>query len=131
VRVHAGTVVDTTFDEERFAALRGLAGQETAVELTLRLDEDLTRAGQAMQEAATRADQAAFRAQTHILLSIAGTIGATQVFDLAQRLNALAQVPAANGSGSMWADSLAEISVALNHVINRVRITRSDLTRAS
>jgi hypothetical protein len=131
VRVHAGTVVDTTFDEERFAALLGMAGQETAVELTLRLDEDLTRAGQAMQEAATRADQAAFRAQTHILLSIAGTIGATQVFDLAQRLNALAQVPAANGSGSMWADSLAEISVALNHVINRVRITRSDLTRAS
>jgi hypothetical protein len=129
--VHAGTVVDTTFDEERFAALLGMAGQETAVELTLRLDEDLTRAGQAMQEAATRADQAAFRAQTHILLSIAGTIGATQVFDLAQRLNALAQVPAANGSGSMWADSLAEISVALNHVINRVRITRSDLTRAS
>lgn len=108
------------FDEKRFAALLDLAGEDTAAELTQRLEEDLTNVGLALTNAQ---DAVMLHAQSHILLSIAGTIGATRVFDLAKHLNALSRVAEPVGIPAV----LAEIGVALNYLILRVRAMRCDL----
>jgi hypothetical protein len=125
------TILTKHFDEERFAALLGLAGQATAVELARRLDEDLTKVGHALSLAQTTADHAALHAQSHILLSIAGTIGATQVFDLSQRLNTLVRGLESDRLSGIVAQTLTEVRAALQVVILRVRYTRSDLKKLS
>lgn len=91
------------------------------MELTQRLDEDLTNVGLVLTKAQ---DTGVLHAQSHILLSIAGTIGATRVFDLAQDLNALTKAADSVGSDAV----VAEIRVALNDLILRLRSMRSDIT---
>lgn len=110
-----------SFDQERFAALLQLVGRETAVELTQRLDEDLTSVRLALTGGL---DPVMLHAQSHILLSIAGTIGAVRVFDLAKRLNALSNMAEPEAMAVVQKD----IRVALNHLIRRIRIVRIDLT---
>ena len=117
--MRTGPQVTDSFDEERFAALLDLAGQESAAELTQRLDEDLTNVDLALTKAA---DPVVLHAQSHILLAIAGTIGATRVFDLAKHLNALSKMAEPVGIALV----LAEIRVALNELILRVRSMRTD-----
>ena len=129
--VQTGARVSAGFDEERFAALLNLAGLDTAIELTRRLDEDLTRVDLSLADALAGADRAVLHVQSHILLSIAGTIGATLVYDLAKRLNALVRGTDQAAGSSLIAEISAEIRVALNDVIARVRFTRSELTRSS
>ena len=109
-----------SFDEQRFTALLDLAGEDTAAELALRLDEDLTNVGLALTSGQ---DKVMLHAQSHILLSIAGTIGATRVFDLAKRLNALTRMAEPVDMSAV----LADVGVALNDLIMRVRSIRADL----
>ncbi|MBC7739158.1 MAG: hypothetical protein H7245_18560 [Candidatus Saccharibacteria bacterium] len=106
------------FDEHKFAALLDLAGLDTAMELTQRLDEDLTNLDVAMK---ATLDPARLHAQSHILLSIAGTIGATRVFDLAKHLNTMTNIADPVGLSAV----LAEMLVALNDLIVRIRSTRA------
>ena len=112
--------MNDSFDEARFAALLELAGEDTAVELTQRLDEDLTNVGLVLTKAQ---DAEVLHAQSHILLSIAGTIGATQVFKLAQDLHAVTKT----AETVRMAAVVAETRVALNDLILRLRSMRSDL----
>lgn len=120
----------SVFDQERFAALLDLAGHDTAIELTLRLEEDLTRVGLALAAAMAQADRDALHTQSHILLSIAGTIGATQVFELAKRLNAQVRVPSVTGPAPERAALLADIRAALSALIERVRTARYGLIKS-
>ena len=119
-------MVTSHFDEGRFAALLDMAGVKVAVELAQLLDEDLSRIDLALTPAI--GNPFVLHAQSHILLSIAGTIGANQVYDLAQRMTEL--VRGGEGAGEL-AHTLAEIRLALQAVILRVRSTRSDLERSS
>lgn len=112
--------VNDSFDEARFAALLDLAGEATAVEMTQRLDEDLTSVDLVLTKAQ---DTGVLNAQSHILLSIAGTIGATRVFHLAQHLNVLTKSTEPAGLASV----VDEVRVALNDLILRLRSLRSDL----
>ncbi len=112
--------VTNSFDEQRFTALLDLAGEDTAAELAQRLDEDLTNVGLALTSGQ---DKVMLHAQSHILLSIAGTIGATRVFDLAKRLNALTRMAEPVDMSAV----LADIGVALNDLIMRIRSIRADL----
>lgn len=92
-----------------------MAGPDTAPELVQRLDEDLTRVHAAL--CAGKGDRAVLHAQSHILLSIAGTIGATLVYELAKRLNAVAR---GDEAGDLAA-TLAPIQAALAELIQRIR----------
>lgn len=109
-------------DEGKFADLLDLAGRETAVELIQRLDNDLTNVGVALTNAF---ESATLNAQSHILMSIAGTIGATRVFDLAKKLNSMTNMTETKGLASL----LAEMRVALSELIMRVRLTSADLAK--
>ncbi len=111
------------FDEARFLALLDLAGPATAHELAARLDEDLTQVAETMIQAELAGDRPQLLAQSHVLLAIAGTIGANRLYLLSERLNAQVRTPA---SGPQ-AELLGEIHVLLGRLITRIRLARSQL----
>jgi two-component system, OmpR family, aerobic respiration control sensor histidine kinase ArcB len=115
--------VTESFDEQRFVALLDLAGPATALELAMRLDEDLTGVASALRAAGVLQDRPAIRAQSHVLLAIAGTVGANKLFELSERLNGLAR----GSDGTFISDLLAEIMLLLDQLIQRVRSARSVL----
>lgn len=111
------------FDERRFRALLDLAGPSTALELTSRLDEDLCHVATALTESEKPMDQHVLRAQSHVLLAIAGTIGANRLYHLSERLNGLAKAPDAGPV----ADILCEIRALLERLILYIRLTHARL----
>lgn len=115
--------VTEEFDELRFMELLSLAGPAMARELAMRLDEDLTLVAQALILAERSADRQQLRSQSHILLAIAGTVGANQLCQMSGRLNGVVRAP----EGGPFADLLAEIRVLLDRLIARIRLARSQL----
>lgn len=111
------------FDEDRFLALLAMAGPSNAHELTMRLDDDLSGIADALTAAHVQDDSPTLRAHSHVLLAIAGTVGATQLYLMADRLNRLAQGIERGPVG----DVLAEITVLLALLIDRVRQVRKTL----
>ena len=118
-------LVDMTdeFDEHRFRALLDLAGPATARELATRLDEDLTAVADAMSAAGVSADRQVLRAQSHVLLAIAGTVGANRLYRLSVQLNGLARA----SEGGPFGELLTEIRALLDHLIARIRSARVQL----
>ena len=111
------------FDEHRFSALLDLAGPVTARELATRLVEDLTLVADALSKAELSADRPLLRAQSHVLLAIAGTVGANRLYHLSERLNGLARA----SEGGPMAELLSEIRALLDRLIERVRSARAQL----
>lgn len=112
------------FDEHRFMALLDLAGPATAHELASRLDEDLTLVANTLRAAEFSADRQILRAQSHVLLAIAGTVGANRLYQLSERLNRLAR----GHEGGPFGELLAEIRDLLDRLIARIRRARAQLT---
>ena len=75
-------------DEDRFQGLLKITGPQGAMELLSRLIEDLGQVQEQLRQAAENMDQAQLRAQTHVLISLAGAVGADRLHNLAQVLNA-------------------------------------------
>jgi two-component system, OmpR family, aerobic respiration control sensor histidine kinase ArcB len=119
-------VSDAGFDDGRLTALLDMAGPETARELALRLGEDLTAVSNSLDQAARGGDRHLLRSQTHVLLAISGTVGATRLFELSERLNGLTRSPEAGAV----ADIVAEIRLLIAHLIERVRLAQIGLKRA-
>lgn len=118
------TAVAEIFDEQRFSDLLDLAGPHQGLELVLRLDEDLSGLAAALPTLARTADLIGLRQHSHVLLAIAGTVGANRLSDLARHLNV--QVRAAE-VGSI-ADLLAEITLLLDQLLARIRAARAALS---
>lgn len=125
-KTELGPTVTDSFDEVRFAALLHWAGPGMAMELAQQLDDDLTKVGLALTRSPL--ERTVLYDQSHILLSIAGTIGATTMLRLARQVNTLAVLV---GPAAIMAMDLIELRRALNEVIVRVRSIRQDLERAS
>lgn len=70
--------------------LLALAGEDQGPELLQRLIADFTHVRDGLSESHIRNDFPTVRARTHILISLAGAIGATTLQDLAEQMNALA-----------------------------------------
>lgn len=68
--------------------LRQIAGPAAAAELFQRLTEDLADARSGLAQAAARADTAALRAHSHVIIALAGTAGAQWLHERAITLNA-------------------------------------------
>ena len=80
-------------DESRLSRLLTLAGPVVADELLTRLDQDLDRVARTLSLALAQGDLPAVRAQTHVLIGLAGTIGALALEADARALNAAAHLP--------------------------------------
>lgn len=75
-------------DSDRLARLLEIAGPADAGELLRRLAGDLTRVRDNMNTALQEPDIAALRAETHVLISLAGAVGAERLHQLAKTMNA-------------------------------------------
>lgn len=80
----------SAFDETRLTALLDLAGKDLSAELARRLVSDLSDVAQALTAQAKGLDRLVIRAQSHILIALAGTIGATGLTEAARQLNQMA-----------------------------------------
>jgi len=91
----AGTVTAANpgqpeLDHKRFDHLMAISGPVAAVELLSRLETDLRRVERGLVAAEAAANLAEVRGQTHILIALAGAVGATPLQRLAERMNDLA-----------------------------------------
>ena len=77
-------------DTPRFHRLLEIAGPQGAIELLSRLIEDLTNVQRQLRIAVQTTDQALLRTHTHVLISLAGAVGADRLHSLAQVLNSAA-----------------------------------------
>lgn len=77
-------------DRSRFDRLLEIAGSDGARELLSRLAADLRRVRDNLSAAIPQLDQAILRAETHVLISLAGAVGADRLHTLASTLNAAA-----------------------------------------
>lgn len=75
---------------DRFDTLLAMAGPDLAAELLDRLHEDLSRAERGLLAASHGLDWQGVRAQTHVLMALAGTAGASHLQYLAEEMNMLA-----------------------------------------
>ncbi|OZA09034.1 MAG: hypothetical protein B7Y02_12130 [Rhodobacterales bacterium 17-64-5] len=78
-------------EEQTLIRLLGLAGPTDAPELMRRLRADVQTVAAGMKAGLARADRAAMRKHSHVLLAIAGTIGAPRIQALATQLNQCAK----------------------------------------
>jgi CheY-like chemotaxis protein len=79
-------------DRQTFESLLGIAGPEAADELLEKLRADIAGVRQGLERAAETGDLAEIRAQTHVLVAVAGAVGATDLQAAAQTLNAAAHL---------------------------------------
>ena len=79
-----------TLDRNRFEAILQAAGPSGRGELLDHLLQDLRSVQDALQQAVQVNDTATTRAQSHILISLAGAIGADRLQHMAEALNAAA-----------------------------------------
>ena len=77
-------------DNSRLDQLLALAGPAEAGELLIRLEQDLARCGSALAAALAQGDRISVRAETHVLLAVAGAIGAVGLAEDARSLNTTA-----------------------------------------
>lgn len=76
-----------SIDRSVFDSLLIMAGPEVAPELVAQLSADLRAVSAALSKALTDMDWEAIRAQTHVLVALAGAAGAHQLEDAARTLN--------------------------------------------
>lgn len=89
----------TVPDLPRLEGLLTLAGPIGAADLLARLEEDLTRAQTDLETAFANRNVAALRAVTHVLISVAGALGAEPLTSQARALNEAAK-------GASWPTDL-------------------------
>lgn len=78
------------FDPSRLSHLMEITGPDLAVELLARLTEDLTATQDKLSDGAATPDWKALREGSHVLISLAGSVGALSLQAMAESLNALA-----------------------------------------
>ncbi len=99
-------------DTTRLHRLLTIAGPSGAQELLMRLASDLGNVQQKMAQALQKMDQAQLRAQTHVLISLAGAVGAEHLQNLAQVLNSAAH--------KLDQDAISELSAKADRGISRL-----------
>lgn len=84
-------------NRDTFERLMSIAGPAAARELLDRLDDDLRRTETELAAGLAAEDRGAIRAATHVLIALAGAVGAERLQALAQTLNAMAHQSEAIG----------------------------------
>jgi CheY-like chemotaxis protein len=106
-----------------FEALSAAIGADTMAELLEKVIADLTRAGEELAAALPALDRPAIRSASHILVSVAGALGAVRLQDSARRLNASAHGEAADGI----VDELRRCLVEIDHAVAFARERRGEV----
>lgn len=83
----------------RLGNLLRLAGPDAGAELLSRLRDDLAAVAEDLQQASAKGDSAKLTSATHVLISVAGSIGDMALSNAARALNILAAKGEADFSG--------------------------------
>lgn len=113
-------------DEAELSRLLALAGPFDARELMRRLIADISGVKAGMTAGILAEDRAAMRRHSHVLLAIAGTIGAGRVYELAQILNFCAR----DENCTSARPYAAEILQRLDGLVQRLATISSELGMA-
>ncbi len=103
-------------DRARFDHLIEIAGPENARELLDRLCADLRRAERGLFAGLSTGNRATVRAETHVLIALAGAVGAERLQRLAERLNAAAHRRDDSGRNEFGEEALAQIDRLITFV---------------
>lgn len=116
-----------TYDHTTLQHLLGIAGPESGSELLSRLISDLGAVQRNLGGGIKNGDAAAVRAKTHVLISLAGAIGAHRLQYLAETMNALIH----NHDNDVVADMAPETLELLDALIVELRTVRNDKVRGT
>lgn len=114
-----------TLDRNRFEAILQAAGPSGRGELLDHLLQDLRSVQDALQQAVQANDTATTRAQSHILISLAGAIGADRLQNMAEALNAAAHKNRLSEAQSLVQSCDEALAALITQVDRRAR--REDL----
>lgn len=114
-----------TLDRNRFEAILQAAGPSGRGELLNHLLQDLRSVQDSLQEAVKVNDTATTRAQSHILISLAGAIGADRLQNMAEALNAAAHKNRLSEAQSLVQSCDEALAALITQVDRRAR--REDL----
>jgi two-component system, OmpR family, aerobic respiration control sensor histidine kinase ArcB len=124
----AGTVAHSEFAEfrrESFDRLLDVAGPESSRELLQRLCIDLRNTERGLVAGLAEGDLSAIRSETHVLIALAGAVGAEQLSKLAQTLNAVAHRHEGGDLSRLGEQCLAQLD-RLIHFITKEKASRGD-----
>jgi CheY-like chemotaxis protein len=103
-----------------FEALAEAIGEEAMADLLQKIDGDLDKAHKDVARGVQERDTAALSGATHVLISVAGAVGAQNLQKVAQRLNAVANGRSEEDIDSLGADLTMQIKVLRAFVNSRV-----------
>lgn len=117
-----GAAADTgpeggTFCPERLERLIAISGEDGGRDFLRRLHADLARTREALAHEREALGHAEIRAQTHVLISLSGAVGALDLQELAGKANAAAH--RSDGSATL-ASLLAQISAKLARLTDSI-----------
>jgi len=108
--VEAETLPDRlVLDFERYDRLMEIAGDEGAAELLERLLEDLRQVERGLERALAEQNPAEIRTQTHVLIALAGAVGADELQRLTETLNGAAHRRTVAGMTSLGRQTLRQL----------------------
>lgn len=113
------TLTPGCIDEDRFQRLLDIAGPDTAAELLHRMHLDLRGVRDRLDRALSADDWNEIRAQTHVLVSLAGTVGAVELQRLAEVMNAAAHRHDHEGASVLHPELLAQLDTLLGYVAQK------------
>lgn len=90
-----------------------MAGPDTALRILHQMHIDLATTAAQIAPAITGADSTTIRAQTHVLISLAGTIGAMRLHGLAVDLNAAAHDEDADRIAALAGPLMADLTALI------------------
>lgn len=93
-------------DDQTFRRLMQLAGPVAGAELLDRLAEDLQAVHTGLTIGAAPVDWLAVRAHSHVLVALAGAVGATPLQTLAEELNRIAHLQRGDALPGLFAATL-------------------------
>ena len=96
--------------------LLDLAGPDLAEELLARLTEDLTTTGEKLELGTAETDWTLLREGSHVLISLAGSVGALSLQGMAETLNALAHRQDSEALLVLMPPLAAELATLINLV---------------
>lgn len=111
-------------DQTRFDHLMQIAGPQGAAELLARLDTDLRGVARGLDRALEEADWAAVRADTHVLVALAGAVGAARLHAKAEALNRAAHRNASADCARLGRSVLILLDRLVQYVADHPALTK-------
>lgn len=106
-------------DRNRFEALLQAAGPEGRREFLTHLLQDLKSVATELRQAVASKDAPTVRAQTHILISLAGAVGADRLQGLAESLNATAHRDRLSAAATLVSTCQQALTILISQVEKR------------